>query len=389
MSMDIDDGAVVARRHPHRCDSVKMNTSGPSLLSDPQIHQISGSIHTSIHNLPSHPPHDCERLPGSDDSPQFMMLSSPISPAGRLGETGDIHQNPGLSRQHRDSLPSSNPSEQEVSPRKRKRTHDLPHTLIMDHNDINIPLDGAYTDGANPQSRRRVRPRLRTQQDGEFSPLLIISPRGSPVEEETISAFQYPPNVTDPSHSIRRYFNPPEHGPRILQSSSSPKLDDLENRQPEERGRSDSANSFAQVALASTATRKHGRLSTLEDLWLPRPFEDTKRPSSDLGSIKVHERGLEAPPFFLATGGGRMGGLRASRESAGSPTDALGHPIRAPIHEEHGTHAVSPRSAALPLEPISTTGNFFDKPLCDSPDSMDPDQDSQFVRRTTGSGDGR
>jgi hypothetical protein len=388
MSMDVDDGAV-ARRHSHRGDSVGMSTSDPSLPSDPQNHHISGSVRTSIHSLPSYPPPDRERLPGSNDSPQFMILPSPTSPVYRLGETSDIHQNPGPSRQHRDILPSSNPSEQEVAPRKRKRTHDLPPTLVMDHD--HIPLDDTFTDGANPQSRRRVRPRLRTQLDREFSPLLIMSPgseRNHPMEEETISAFHYPPNVTDPSHSIRRYFHLPEHGPRILQSSSSPKLDDMEDRQPEERGRSDSASSFAQVALAPTATRKHGRLSTLEDLSLPRPFEDTERPPLDLGSIKVHERGLEVPPFFLSTGGGRMGGLGASRESAGSPTDALGHPIRASICED-GTHAVSSRSAMLPLEPSSTTGNFFDKPICDSPDPIDSDEDGQFVCRTTGNSDGR
>ena len=382
--MDIDDGAV-ARRHTHRCDSVRMNTSDPSvgrLPSDPQNHQIVGSIQTSIHSLPSHPPPDRERLPGSDDSPHFMIVSSPTFPVNRLGETSDIYQDPGFAGQPRDVLPSLKPSasEQEVTTRKRKRTHDLPPTLITDHDH---PHDDPFTDGAHPQSHRRIRPRLRIQQDMEFSPLLIMSPgreRDSPAEqEETISAFHYTPNVTDPSHSIRRHFYPanhPEHGPRILQSSSSPPLDDLDRQ---ERGRSDSANSFAQVALASTTTRKHGRLSTLQDFWLPRPFEEPKRPSLALSSasanVKVHERGLEAPPSFLSTtGSGRMGGPRASRESAGSPTDALGHPIRAPIRED-GTqcHAVSPpRAAMLPLETNMTIGTFFGKPICDSPEEISP-----------------
>ncbi|KAF8559419.1 hypothetical protein OG21DRAFT_1493311 [Imleria badia] len=346
LPMDIDDGT----HHPHRCDSV--NLPGPSgeqtpFVFHPQNPQFAGSVQTSIPSLPSQPLPDCECLPGLDDSPQPMILASPSSPMHHVGE-----------------MPSSlKPSVQDVTTRKRKHTHDLPD---YDHD----PHDDTFTDGANSQSRRRTRPRLQTQRDREFTPLLIMSPGREPVflVEETITAFHYPSNLTDPSHSIQRHFlleNLTEHRPRILRSSSLPKVDD-----PEERSRSDSATSFAEVALASTVARKHGRLSTLEDIWLPRPFEDAERPS--LGSIKVHERGLDALPSFRSTSGGRMGGLRASRaEPAGSPTDTLGHPIR-PTSREHGTHAVSPRSAMLPLE--TGTTKFFDKPLCDSPEEIDPDE---------------
>lgn len=344
MSMDVDDGAV-PRRHPHRSDSVRMSSPGPSggrmsFDSHPQTHQIVGSAQASTHSLPSHPPPDCERLPDS-----VMRLSPPSSPLNR--------------------------------PQKRKRTHDLPHTHAIDHN--HSPRDDASTDGSSSQSRRRKRLRLQTQQVGEFSPLLIMSPGrelGPHVEETFLATF---PPVTDPSHStgIRRYFHPleipPEHDPRILQRGSSPKLDDPEDSK--DHGRSDSVSSFAEVALASTANPPKSRLSSLGDFGLPRPFEDTDRPS--LASIKVHERGLEAPPLFFPTSGGRMGGPWASRESAGSPTDALGHPIRVPrADREHGARAVSPRPDIPRLEPSST--NFFGKPLCESPESMDEEARVRF-----------
>ena len=406
MSMDVDDDAV-PRRHSHRSDSVKMSSPGPSggrMPFDPhsQNHQIVGSTQASIHSFPSHPPPDCERLPGS------VAGLSPSSLVNRLGKTHDIYQNPGLAGQHGDPLPSLKLSVQDVAPHKRKRTHDLPHTHIRDHN--HFPYDDASTDGASSQSRRRKRLRRRTQQDSEFSPLLIMSPGREldpHMEEETFLA-TFPTNVSGPSHSIRRHFhleNPPEHGPRILQSGSSPGLDDPED--VKEHGRSDSVSSFAEVALASMASPPSSRLSSLQDFELPRPFEDTDRPS--FASIKVHERGLEAPPLFFPTSVGRMGGPWASRESAGSPTDALGHPIRVPqaVHE-HGARAVSPRPDIPRLEPGST--NFFGKPLCESPESMDEDARARFelpptrvaqgarldstprVRsdgRTTGSSDGR
>ncbi|KAG6371627.1 hypothetical protein JVT61DRAFT_9340 [Boletus reticuloceps] len=314
----------------------------------PQNHQLAESSQTSIHSLSSHPPPDCERLPGSDDSPRLVVLAPSSSPVNHPVETGDMYQHQGLAGQHGVILSGLKRSVQEVTTRKRKHSYDLPHTDVTGHDRISHDADGAHS-----QSRRRVRPRQRTQQDGEFSPLLIMSPgrERESLVEETISAFHYPPavDVTGSFHSIRRHFCPrnlSEDGPRILQSSSSPKVDDLEDQ---ERGRSNSANSFAEVALASTATRKHGRLSTLQDFWLPRPFEES---GPSMGSIKVHERGLEALPSFLSTSGGRMDGPRSSREDS--------------------TRAVSPRSALHPLE--LSMGKFFDKPMCESPESIGPDE---------------
>lgn len=379
MSMDIDDDAV-SSQHPHHYDSAKMNTSGPSggripLGPHPQKLQIVGSVQASSHSASSHPSPGCERLSGSDGSPQLMIPLSPSAPVNHLGETGDITPSHGLARQRRGIFLDFESSERELTPRKRKNTHDSPHTHIVDHNH-SVDND-AFTDSANSQPARRIRPRLWTQQDREFSPLLYISPgqeRDPLVEEETISAFHYSPNVADPSSSIQRYFhlgNSREQDPCTLQSGSSPQINDLEDH-GKERKRSDSANSFAEVALASAGIRKHGRLSTLQDFWLPRPFEEIERQPS-VGIIKVHERGLEAGPLFLSTNGGRTGGLSASREPApGSPTDTLGHPIH-----KYGIHACSSPSARLPLEPSST--NFFDKPICDSPDPIDPIDEDGFT----------
>ena len=348
--MDIDDGP----HHPYHRNSIGMDSPDPSgeqapLNFHPQSHGLPGS---SLHHLPSHPPSDGDRLSASDDSHQLMTLPSPSSPTNHTGEMWD-----GL---HSDTLSNLNPFIQDVIPRKRKRAHDLPHTHTMDYD--HIPHDDTFIDGSNSQSRRRTRPRLQTQRDREFTPLLIMSPgqgRDLP-DEETITAFHYPPDTTNASHSIRRYFhfeNPSEYDTRMLQSSSSLEID------PQERERSDSTSSFAEVALATTTTSKQSRLSTLQGFSLPRPFEETKQPSSD--NVKVHERGLDALPSFFSTSGGRMGSLRASRaEPTGLPTDTLGHPIR--------PHALSPRPAMLPLD-LSTT-SFFDKPICDSPESMDSDE---------------
>ncbi|KAF8446281.1 hypothetical protein L210DRAFT_928706 [Boletus edulis BED1] len=333
MSMDIDDDAVPCCHPDSSCGRTGFDFHH-------QNHQLAESSLTSIHSLSSHPPPDCERLPGSDDS---MVLAPSSSPVNHPVETGNMYQHQGLAGQHGVILPG-----QEVTTRKRKHSYDLPHTHVTGHDRISHDADGAHS-----QSRRRVRPRQRTQQDREFTPLLTMSPgrERESLVEETISAFDYPPavDVTGSFHSIRRHFCPrnlSEDGPRILQSSSSPKVDDLEDQ---ERGRSNTVNSFAEVALASTATRKHGRLSTLQDFWLPRPFEES---GPSMGSLKVHERGLEVPPSFLSTSGGRMDGPRSSREDS--------------------TRAVSPQPALHPLE--LSMGKFFNKPMCDSPESISPDE---------------
>ncbi|KAH0838609.1 hypothetical protein J3R83DRAFT_6931 [Lanmaoa asiatica] len=331
----------------------------------PQEHEIVGSVQTSIHSLPSHPTPGYERLPDSDGSPQLVIPPSPApspslsSPMNHLGEMGDINQNHGLAMQRRGILLGLESSVGEITPRKRKRTHDSPR-LDHTHQD-----NDAFTDSANPRSSRRIRPRLRIPQDREFSPLLFIASgeeRDPLVEEGTMGVFHHPPNMTNPPHAIqRRPGNLPERDP----CNSSPEVNDL--RDHKGRRRSGSTSSFAQVALASTVTPKHGRLSTLQDFWLPRPFEE-----ASVGIIKVHERGLDAGPSFLSTNSGdRAGGPRASREPAGLLTDTTpGHDIQSPIRE-HDTHACSSRSVnMLPLEPSST--NFFDKPICDSPDPIDP-----------------
>ena len=329
MSMDVDDGAVSCR-HPPRRDSVKTDSPDPS-----------GGWIPSHPPLPSYPSPGRDRPSDSDDSP-FMMLSS-SSTTNQVEETGEMYRNHGLPRQRRRFLTNVEPPIPEVTQRKRKRTDDAAHPHIMVDDD-------AFTDGTNPQSHRRIRPRLQPQHS-EFSPLLIMSPgqaRDPPVEEETTLAFHYPPAVTDPSRSIRRYphlENPREHEPYVLQSSSSSRANDLE-----EPRRSDSANSFAEVALASTTTvpQKHGgRLSTLQGFWLPRPFEETEQPS--FGSVVVHERGLEAGPLFLSIKSSRSGGPLVSREPVGSP------------------------QSAMPALELSST-KYFDQPLCDSPDSIDPDE---------------
>ena len=353
MSMDIDDDAASCR-HPHRCDSVQMNPPGSPSERTPFDDQELVSIQTSIRSR-GHAYPDYDRLPGLDDPPQLVLASS--SSENRPGEMGDVYENHVLAGQHRPLFPGLKPSPQEITSRKRKFTHDLPDTHATNNNDT--PDDDAFADSANSQSRRRIRPRLQTQR--EFSPLLIMPLHGEQdtVVEDTVSALRYGPN---PSHSIQRYFHHdnPAHGPRILQRGSLPRADDLED--PNEPPRSNSVSSFVEVALASTATR---RLSSLQDLELPRPFEEAERPSSC--NIAFSERGLDAPLSFHSVSGGRMGSLRGSREM-----DTHGHPIR-PSSHEHGSHAVSPRSTLFPLEP--TTTNFFGKPLCESPDSISPDGD--------------
>ena len=362
MAMDIDDGAVSGHR-PYHCDSAEMNLPGPSggrMSSD-----CHGSVQTPTHSAPSCPSPGYIHLSGSDDSPQLMIPPSPSSPMNRLGKMGDTRQSHGLVRQRRRFLTDLEPTVLEVTPRKRKRPSE-PDTHVLDHSHTH---GDASTDGANSLSARRIRPRLWTHQDREFSPLLVMSPgrdRDSPVEE-TIPGLIYSQNVTDPSHSIQRRFyfgNPREYDPCMLQSSPSPRVNDPEDRR--EHGRSESANSFAEVALATVPPRKHGRLSTLQDLWLPRPFEETEQPSV---AVKVHERGLEAGPLFLSTNSGRKGGRSPSREPAGAPTD---HPIR-----EYGIHACSSQSAMLPIEPSST--KYFDKPICDSPDPIDPTDEDGLI----------
>lgn len=387
--MDIDDDAT----------SSFLSSAGrtPSHFH-PGDHQLTGSIRTPSQSLATP---DYERLPDSDDSPQLMVLASSSS---HLEELGGIRRpgDHGPQRQHRDILSSLNPFVQGITPRKRKRTDGMTDTHMTDNN--NTPHDDASIDDPNPRFRRRTRPRLRVQQDGKFSPLLIMSPfqeRDSPEERETLSVFHYPPPSTDMSDSIRQYFhleNPLEHAPRMLQSNSLPRVDSLE--EPKEPGRADSASSFAEVALATTAARRPGRLSTLQDFHLPRPFEETERPSSSSINLKVHARGLDALPAFLSTSGGRMDGLGASRaEPAGSPTDPLGHSIRLPTRE-HDARGSSTWSGSDELPSMTV---FFDKPICDSPDPIDVEQDpasamlgarfeaapqGQSLCRTTGDSDG-
>ncbi|KAG8220114.1 hypothetical protein J3R82DRAFT_1134 [Butyriboletus roseoflavus] len=343
------------------------NSPGPfggRMSSDyhPRPHQIVGTVQTPTHGVPSRPSPSCERLSVSDGFPQLMIPPSPSSPMNHPREMGDTCQSYGLVRRRSDILLGLGPSAREVTPRKRKHSHGSPHTHVLGHN--HTEDDDASTDGANSQSHRRIRPCLWTHQDREFSPLLLMSPgmdRDPPVKEETMSAFHHTQNVSDPSSSIQRRFyavNSREHDPCTPQRSPSPSVNDPEDRK--ERGHSDSANSFAEVALASTVPRKHGRLSSLQDFGLPRPFEEIEQPF--VGTVKVHERGCEVGPLFLSTNSGRAGGLSSSRKPAGSPTD---DPIG-----EYGIHACSSRSAMLPLEPSSTT--YFDKPMCDSPDPIDP-----------------
>lgn len=334
MSMDVDDSAgAVSSRHPP-CDSVERDSPGP----------FGGWMPS---NLPLHrnpfPGRECPA--GLDDAPP--PTTSPSSSfVNYVEETGQIYRNYGQARQQWDTLSSFEP---EVTQRKRKHTDDPPHPHVTEDDD-------GFTDSAYSLPPRRVRPRLRVGQAGEFSPLLVLSlgQERDPVEEgeDTILKYYYSPNVTNPSRSIRRYFDPGPGPARdrdacILQRSSSPQFNDLEDRK--ERRRSDSANSLAEAALASTNTAapKRSRLSTLQDLGLPRPFEDTEqRPS--LGSIAVHERGLDAGSLFLSTKSGRAGDPSVSREPGNSS------------------------SSGLPaLEPNLT--KYFDQPICDSPDSIDPD----------------
>ena len=286
----------------------------------------------SVPSNPSPPHHPT----GLHSHPPLVIPSLSSSSTNVLRGAEDVPEIHGLTWQRRDIF-RLQPSILEPTTRKRKHSDDAPHPDTMVHDDV-------FGDGSNPRPFRRVRPRVWGREDREFSPLLIMSPTEElHEEEETVSAFHYPPDLTNPSHSIQRCFdigNPPERGPSILQSSSSSRVDDLDDHT--ERRRSNSANSLAEIALASIVTPPRGRLSTLQDLCLPCPFEEGKQSSSSSGG-HVHERGLEAGPLFLSTKPGRTG----TSEPVGSPR------------------------FAVPSLEMGTT-RYFDKPLCESPDSIDP-----------------
>lgn len=330
MSMDVD-GTAGSGHHTPRGDSANMDSPGPPDGWMP-----------SDHPLPNGSPPPCE-------PPPLLMLPSTPSPMIRPEETRYMHSYHGLARRGRSISPSMTPSVPEVTSRKRKRTDDPPYPHIMEGG-------GAFMTGSHPQSSRRTRPRLGARQDREFSPLLIMSPgpdQDAPMEgeeEETTTAFHYPP-ATDLSHAVRRSFHPGhplEPGPSIIQGSPSPGVDDLEDHA--DRGHAESAGSFAEVAQASTAPpKKRRRLSTLQGLGLRRPFEDTESPSPALGALIVHERGREPGTLFLPARSGRQ---------AGDPWVSRA-PADVPGPSRSGMSSPEPRVT-----------QYFDRPMCDSPDSI-------------------
>ncbi|KAG9314666.1 hypothetical protein JVU11DRAFT_5471 [Chiua virens] len=271
-----------------------------------------------------------------------------------------------------------------VATLKRKHTDDSDsldmQAMPVDHH--HIQDDDSFVDSTSSQPPGRKRLRQWIRQDGEFSPLLYMSPaheqdENYPVDQEATRSFNYPQNTTDPLNAIRRFFHS-EHDLRILRSNSTTDRDG-DHR---ERRRSNSANSFAQVALASIPSeldQAPTRLSTLQDFSLPRPFEDiminqpsqTYTSSSSNHSVPVHERGLDAPPSFfltLAHSGQRTdGGALASRGPASlaelDSGDALVY--RAVLH---------PLDTSTSASATGTIGIFLDKPLCESPESMNSDE---------------
>ncbi|KAF9229673.1 hypothetical protein BS17DRAFT_33681 [Gyrodon lividus] len=276
---------------------------------------------------------------------------------------------------------------------KRGRTLEPLDPYVMG---LDGTLDDAFAESRSTKPCPMKRPRLRRRQDSTPSSLLFAPPSAKghcPPEEKDVLSRLEPSTATNWPHTIEYIFHPHPKGqrktPRRQRSPSIEVHAGLDNRRTDRKKKRVRLDSWpspvvgpnSQVNMAPTPERQ---LSLIQDLSLPRPFEEQPRQARQPRSSKMkgyeRRRAGVAVAAAVYTGAtkvrrnGRRGRLRASSEPPGSFSRLM-----EPVDNEIRVSAIKPSRSQHALPPalqspvIFPDPSFGDSsvPRCDSPDQID------------------